>query len=222
MAQNVHEMADIAALLVSHKVATWEVFFLIGVGRGDTVAEIAPEQYEDVCHFLVDAARYGMVVRTVEAPFFRRVRDWRSKATSGLDPGIEFGLGPLYSELHDRLVELLGPPRTEVMAPSAGTRDGKGIVFVAHDGTVSPAGFLPLALGSVRDRPVLEIYRDDPLLKAIRNGEFPGRCGRCEYSNDCGGSRARAFAASGDPLGDDPACSYVPPEATLDRSPVPR
>jgi radical SAM protein with 4Fe4S-binding SPASM domain len=111
----------------------------------------------------------------------------------------------------------VGPPRSEVLAPTAATRDGKGIVFVAHDGQVYPAGFLPLALGSVRDSPLLELYRDDPVLRAIRKAEFPGRCGRCEYADECGGSRARAYAATGDPLADDPACSYVPSAATLAR-----
>jgi radical SAM protein with 4Fe4S-binding SPASM domain len=216
MEQNVHELADLAALLVRHGVRTWEVFFLVGVGRGETVSEIAPDQYEDVCHFLVDAARYAMTVRTVEAPFFRRVRDWRSKRPD-LDPGSEFGLGPLYGELHQRLRENLGEPRSEVLAPTSGTRDGKGIVFVAHDGEVYPAGFLPLSLGSVRETPVLEIYRKSPVLISIRKAAFPGRCGRCEYADECGGSRARAYATTGDPLGDDPACSYVPPATTLDR-----
>ena len=223
MAQNVHELADLAALLIEHGVRTWEVFFLVGVGRGETVGEIELDEYEDVCHFLVDAAQYAMTVRTVEAPFFRRVRDWRSKTLgSKLDPAVEFALGPLYSELTARLREQLGPARTEVLAPTSATRDGKGIVFVAHDGQVFPAGFLPLALGSVRDTPVLEIYRSNPVLKAIRHAEFVGRCGRCEYADECGGSRARAFAVTGDPLADDPACSYLPPQATLMKSPVGR
>ena len=193
-------------------VRTWEVFFLIGVGRGNAVAEIDNDEYEDVCHFLVDAAQYGMTVRTVEAPFFRRVRDWRSKQDEpDSDPAVEFALGPLYRELRARLREQMGEPTSPVLAPTAGTRDGKGIVFVAHDGRVYPAGFLPLSLGTVRDRGVLQIYRDDPVLQAIRNAQFPGRCGRCEYADECGGSRARAYAATGDPLGDDPACRYVPP-----------
>jgi MoaA/NifB/PqqE/SkfB family radical SAM enzyme len=31
----------------------------------------------------------------------------------------------------------------------------------------------------------------------------------CAFRWECGGSRARAFAASGDPLGDDPLCLRV-------------
>jgi radical SAM protein with 4Fe4S-binding SPASM domain len=108
------------------------------------------------------------------------------------------------------LRELLGSPCRPPSAHTAATRDGKGIVFIAHDGEVHPAGFLPLALGNVRTTPLQEIYCDDPLLRAIRAAEFTGRCGRCEYADLCGGSRARAFATSSDPLGEDPACQYQP------------
>jgi len=220
MAQNVRQLADIAALLVRHEVRTWEVFFLISVGRGHSIAEIESDEYEDVCHFLVDAAQYGMTVRTVEAPFFRRVRHWRAQRTdSSLDPSTEFRLGPLYRELRARLRQQTGEPTSKVLAPMIATRDGKGIVFVGHDGQVYPAGFLPLPLGSVRDKTVLDIYRDDPVLKAIRRAEFPGRCGHCEYADECGGSRARAYAATGDPLADDPACQHLRWATTLVEAP---
>jgi radical SAM protein with 4Fe4S-binding SPASM domain len=75
---------------------------------------------------------------------------------------------------------------------------------------VYPAGFLPLALGNIRDRPLHAIYRDSEVLRSIRAARFTGRCGRCDYADLCGGSRARAYAASGDPLGEDPACPYQP------------
>jgi radical SAM protein with 4Fe4S-binding SPASM domain len=80
---------------------------------------------------------------------------------------------------------------------------------------VYPAGFLPLGLGNLRERPLREIYRDDPLLRQIRAAEFSGRCGACPYADLCGGSRARAFAASGDPLGEDPACAFRPQVGAL-------
>ena len=41
--------------------------------------------------------------------------------------------------------------------------------------------------------------------------EFGGRCGYCDFADLCGGSRARAFASTGDPLAEDPACAYQPP-----------
>ena len=116
----------------------------------------------------------------------------------------------LYEAMSGRLEALMGPATARPRAQTASTRDGKGILFVAYDGEINPAGFLPLPLGNVRDETIATIYRDDPLLLKIRAAEFTGRCGVCEYADLCGGSRARAFAASGDPLDEDPACPYVP------------
>ncbi len=95
--------------------------------------------------------------------------------------------------------------------PASGVNDGKGFVFVSHWGDVFPSGFLPVKAGNVRERPLGDIYRDSPLFKALRDpGRLNGRCGICEFRTFCGGSRARAHAVSGDPLGEDPLCSYVP------------
>jgi radical SAM protein with 4Fe4S-binding SPASM domain len=116
----------------------------------------------------------------------------------------------MYRALRQRLTTVLGPATRRPSAHTAATRDGKGILFVAYAGEVYPAGFLPLGLGNLRDRPLSAIYRDHPLLQQIRGTRFQGRCGRCEYADLCGGSRARAYASGGDPLGEDPACVYQP------------
>lgn len=202
MRENAEELPEIAAILDRLDVNVWEVFFLIKTGRGTQMEELSPEENEDLCHFLLDASRYGFVVRTVEAPFFRRVVATRS---NGPPPG----LGPLYLRHSTRLRELLGPSRGEPKAQTKGTRDGKGIVFVGHDGEVYPAGFLPVRVGNVRGQSLARIYRESSLLRDIRAGRFSGRCGTCEFRDLCGGSRARAYAASGDPLGEDPACPFL-------------
>jgi AdoMet-dependent heme synthase len=203
MAANTGDLPGIAALMTRAGAHIWEVFFLVQTGRGTAAAPLSAAAHEDVCHFLYDASAYGFIVRTVEAPFFRRVVAARRAGAAPPDSA-------LYRTLAGRLTDLLGPGTGRPSAHTAPTRDGKGIVFVAHDGQVYPAGFLPLGLGSIRARPLREIYRDDPLLRSIRAAEFTGRCGRCEYADLCGGSRARAFAATGDPLGEDPACPYLP------------
>lgn len=205
MRRTVEELPEVAAILADVGVHVWEVFFLVHVGRGTALGELDPAENEDVCHLLYDASHHGFVVRTVEAPFFRRVVAQRRAGGPVPD-------GALYRRLSARMRGLLGEPAADVRpsAHTAATRDGKGIVFVAHDGEVYPAGFLPLGLGSVRERPLAEIYRDTPQLQAIRAAAFTGRCGVCEYADLCGGSRARAYAASGDVLGEDPACAYQP------------
>ncbi len=145
MRENVEELPDVAAVLDRIGVSVWEVFLLVKTGRGVQMEELTPAENEDLCHFLYEASRYGFVVRTVEAPFFRRVVATRN-ANEPPD-----GVGALYRRLSGRLVELLGEPRFEPKAQTKGTRDGKGIVFVGHDGDVYPAGFLPLTVGNVRD-----------------------------------------------------------------------
>ena len=199
MRENLHELPAIAGIVRETGASVWEVFFLVKVGRGTGVTAPTAEESEDVCHFLVEASRYGFVVRTVEAPFFRRVA-----AGDGLAPG------PLYRELAAGLHGRLGPAGPRSQAQTKGTRDGKGIVFVSSTGDVHPSGFLPLPVGNVVERSLVELYRESPLLRQIRAGSFSGRCAVCPHRDLCGGSRARAFAASGDPLGEDPACPYVP------------
>ncbi len=203
MRANLDELADVADLISRAGAHIWEVFFLVQVGRGVATDAISPAEHEDVCHFLYDASQHGFIVRTVEAPFFRRVVASRRE-------GEPAPASDLYQAMSARLETLMGPAVGKPRAQTASTRDGKGILFVAYDGEVNPAGFLPMPLGNVRDEPIADIYRDDPLLRQIRAAEFTGRCGVCEYADLCGGSRARAYAASGDPLGEDSACPYVP------------
>jgi radical SAM protein with 4Fe4S-binding SPASM domain len=87
------------------------------------------------------------------------------------------------------------------------TRAGRGFLFVSHTGEVYPSGFLPRRVGNVRERSVVDLYRDDPWLQRLRDAdEFSGQCGACEYRDRCGGSRSRAGAVHGDPLASDPLC----------------
>jgi radical SAM protein len=209
MRANVDELADIADLIARAGAHIWEVFFLVQVGRGVAEDAVSPDEHEEICHFLYDASQHGFIVRTVEAPFFRRVVFCRQN-------GEPAPTTPLYEALSGRLTDLMGAAAGRPRAQTASTRDGKGILFVAFDGEVNPAGFLPLPLGNVRDEPVATIYRDNPLLRQIRDADFTGRCGRCEYADLCGGSRARAYAAFGDALAEDPACPYQPADSPTD------
>ena len=96
------DLPGIAALVAQAGAHIWEVFFLVQVGRGAAAGPVSPAAHEDVCHFLYDASAYGFIVRTVEAPFFRRVV--RARRAGGQAPG-----SALYQSLSARLVDLLGP-----------------------------------------------------------------------------------------------------------------
>jgi radical SAM protein len=203
MRANVGELAEIAQIVSDAGAHIWEVFFLVQVGRGEVTEAVSAEEHEDICNFLFDASQYGFIVRTVEAPFFRRIVNRRIAGEPAPDT-------ELYRTISTQLVDLMGPATSRLRAHTTATRDGKGIVFIAYDGEVYPAGFLPHGLGNIRTKSIAEIYRDNPLLVQIRASNFSGRCGYCEYADLCGGSRARAYAATGDALGEDPACLYIP------------
>ena len=114
---------------------------------------------EDVAHFLFDVSRYGLVVRTVEAPFFRRVSAWRREAGLDADHADRFHLGPLYRRLSTELIERLGAPRGTSFAQTAGTRDGKGIIFVSHDGDVWPVTYALKKWSPVVEKKVAELVK---------------------------------------------------------------
>jgi AdoMet-dependent heme synthase len=57
----------------------------------------------------------------------------------------------------------------------------------------------------------VQVYREAPLFRALRDpDQYRGKCGVCEFRSVCGGSRARAYALTGDPLESDPYCVHVP------------
>jgi metal-sulfur cluster biosynthetic enzyme len=118
---------------------------------------------------------------------------------------------------------VLAARRGDLSAPRPGARadhigragravtDGNGFVFIDHRGDICPSGFLPLPAGNVRRDDLVAVYRDDAMFRALREpAGFGGRCGVCEYRDGCGGSRARAFAMTGDALGEDPGCGWRP------------
>ncbi|MEM0167583.1 MAG: SPASM domain-containing protein, partial [Thermoplasmatales archaeon] len=119
--------------------------------------------------------------------------------------------GSLYRELVEKTVKLLGKPTGVSRGHTTFTRDGKGVIFVGHNGEVNPSGFLPVSLGNVKEKSIVEIYRKNETLIMLRDPKnFKGRCGVCEYGDICGGSRARAFSYFNDIFQEDPRCIYIP------------
>src|SRR5208283_1201586 len=112
-----------------------------------------------------------------------------------------------------RLRLLEGEPAGQRVFKLTQTGDGKGIMFVGHNGEVYPSGFLPVNSGIAPDDKLTSIYLQNELFINLRDpANLKGRCGRCEYKTICGGSRSRAYAELGDPFQEDPACAYIPRE----------
>jgi radical SAM protein with 4Fe4S-binding SPASM domain len=177
----------------------WSVFFLVPVGRGKLEQRIAPEQYEIAFERLWHHAQHQPFgVKTTEAPHYRRyVLQQQGDPLAGPKAGKSQARGPGHR------------------AP-LGVWDGKGVMFVGHTGEIYPAGFLPLQCGRFPQDSVVHAYQDHPTFRALRDpDQFKGKCGTCDYRQICGGSRARAYAVTGDPLGAEPDCVYVPTAAPL-------
>jgi radical SAM protein len=189
-AETVDDLPAIYELLKSFRVARWSLFFLISVGRGKVLQPLSPEEGEHLMSWIHKISRIApFVVATTEAPSYRRV-----------------ALERMRSE---------GLTADQIKGSSAyrgfGIRDGHGIVFVSHTGEICPAGFLPLVVGNVRQDRIAEVYRTAPVFKSLHDpSTFEGRCGRCQYHMLCGGSRARAFEATGNALASDPFCTHEP------------
>lgn len=175
-----------AARVAAIGASMWSVFFLVPTGRAQRADMLDAAGHEEALRRLV-GMRSGLPMRlkVTAAPAVRRVE--AQMAAEGLVPT---------------------PPRPLPV------NDGRGFMFVSHDGRVSPSGFLPLEAGNVRNASAVDLYREAPLFRALRDEtRLGGRCGRCSWRALCGGSRSRAYALTGDPLGEEPTCLHQPEEA---------
>lgn len=201
--RNVDKLDAIAELLAGRGIAMWAAFFLVPVGRGIEEERIAPAEYETAFGRLWHHAQtkpFG--VKTTEAPHYRRY-----VLEHGGDPLAGPHVGEKPADKEDAIDQI---NHRGHRAP-LGITDGKGIMFVSHNGEIFPAGFLPLCCGRFPRDSVVDVYQNHPTFRALQNPEMlKGRCGICEYRYVCGGSRARAYAVTGDELETEPDCVYIP------------
>ncbi len=192
--QNIHELPALYELLKTEHappVKRWSLFLLVPTGRAQMTDLPDAEEMEEVYAWLYrKGGESPFHVGTVEAPMYRRyLMQQRLKA------GESFG-------------ELLNVAARYGL----GIRDGNGVIFVSHRGQILPSGFVPhTPLGNVKERSLVEVYRDSPELKVLRDmDQLQGKCGRCDFRWACGGSRARAAALTGNMMGEEPLCAYQP------------
>ena len=205
---NVHELPRMLQSVLDLGAALWSVFFLVPTGRGKLLEPLTAAEEEEVLHWLHDVSAF-VAIKTTEAPHYRRIAIQRA-GVRALDD--MFPVGPLRAQLRlDTAKALTGQQPSRLPRPPIDVNSGRGFAFVDHVGAVYPSGFLPTAVGSVRDQSFPEIYRGSKLLQQLRNPDaFGGRCGECEFRTVCGGSRSHAYATTGDPLAEDPSCLYDP------------
>lgn len=189
--QTLPEMPQMADLANALGVVVWAVFCLVPMGRGQALKPLTPAEYEDVFNWLIDRSEgASWNLKLTEGYHYRRILAQRgAQAIAGLGFSGSDGIG---------------------RAPKA-VNAGNGFCFVSHHGDVCPSGFLPVVTGNVRDQSIVDLYRNHPTFQMLRDpAQLGGKCGTCSFNRICGGSRSRAYAATGDFLAPDPACIYEP------------
>lgn len=196
---NLHDLENMLELVKKLDVVLWSLFFLVPTGRGSAKDMITPAQHEEVLEWLYEIGKtVPFDIKTTAAPHYRRVLLQKMKEENGAKR-MDLAWMPQKGTSN---VDGLG------RAPS-GVNDGNGFLFVSHIGDVYPSGFLPVKAGNVREQELATIYRESPIFKRLRDpDQYKGKCGVCEFRHVCGGSRARAYAVTGDYLESDPCCIY--------------
>lgn len=184
---NVDQIEAMGELFGRLGIALWSIFFLIPVGRAVEMDRLNADECEAAFERLLHQSRIQpFMVKTTEAPHYRRyVIQHTNKQRDGSSAR---GFIP------------------------AGVNDGKGVMFVSHIGDIFPTGFLPIYCGKFPEDSIVDVYQNSSTFRMLRDSDqLQGKCGACEFRNVCGGSRARAFGVTGNPMAEEPDCNYLPP-----------
>jgi radical SAM protein len=214
--RNLDDFDSMARLLETLDIVLWSVFFLVPTGRGQNADLVTAEEFEMIFEKLYQTSlRVKFDIKTTEAQHYRRFllqrrAEERRQGVASVRTSIAAADA------------LPGTPGGDGIARAPrGLNDGKGFVFVSHVGEVFPSGFLPLAAGNIRKQRLADLYRESPLFHMLRDtSRLDGKCGVCEFKEICGGSRARAYALTGDIMAEEPFCVYQPRRAAEESLPI--
>lgn len=181
--RNFDELDELIELLVEQRISFWNVFFLVPTARMQVGELLTADQHEAVFAKLHQASkRVNFDIRTTEGQHYARFVAQQTTKRAAMPKSADKELC-----------------------------NSRGLVFVSHTGEVYPSGFLPLPAGNILWEPLAEIYQYSPVFRSLRDSsQLKGKCGRCEFKDVCGGSRARAYAMTNDPLAEEPRCAYTP------------
>ena len=209
---NAHDLDNLCALFEKLAIVMWNVFFLVPVGRGQIADLLSGEEFEQVFGKIYELShRVSFQIKTTEAMHYRRYLLQHNLEERKMGHGSGHPHAAAAAHKYEP-----GAPTADAKTRTASwatrrVNDGKGFMFISHVGNVYPSGFLPIHAGNIRETPLAEIYREAPIFKSLRDtSKLEGKCGACEYKEICGGSRARAYALTGDPLAEEPCCIYQP------------
>ncbi|MBS1820028.1 MAG: radical SAM protein [Acidobacteria bacterium] len=213
---NVDELPRMLDLALSLGADALHLFMLVPVGCG---LEIAPAQmlpadeYERVLHWFDEQARTCPIdLKATCAPHYYRIRAQRLEAARQQGDYSETFIAPgTRAKAAPTLLHGHGGHGQHLSAMTRGCLAGTSVCFISHVGQVYPCGYLPVAAGDTRTQPFADIWNGSPVFQTLRSPDaFEGKCGVCRYEAICGGCRARAYAATGNFMAEEPFCLYQP------------
>ena len=225
---------DLHNLALSCDASAFHPFLLVPTGRGEDLAdvELTPDEYEEVLTWAYQCQKTSPIhFKPTDAPQYCRIvqqQDAKEKKDDPLHGSHPSGLAKGHPSMHPHSINnphhTQGHPDKGLQMhphsnghPSAltsltrGCLGGISFVFISHVGDVQPCGYFDMQLGNVKEIPFSTIWETSPVFDDLRHFDrLKGKCGACEYKKVCGGCRARALAATGDYLDEEPYCAYVP------------
>ncbi|MBZ5544766.1 MAG: radical SAM protein [Acidobacteriia bacterium] len=242
---NAHELPDVLELARSNGADALHTFLLVPVGCGVDIADeqmVPPAEYEQILNWFYDQSQKGGIeLKATCAPHYFRVARQRRAAerreamaaaqaapfhagkedSSSIGPTEMTMPGSTGIALHPHAAGAAKGHPEGMNAMTKGCLAGTGVCFISHQGEVFPCGYLPVLAGDLRRQSFAEIWENAAVFQALRETDnLKGKCGYCEFRNICMGCRARAYAATGDYLDEEPVCVYEP--RTTDPKHAPR
>jgi AdoMet-dependent heme synthase len=233
---NVDQLPDILALARRIGADALHTFLLVPVGCGVEIADsmmVSATRYEQILNWFYDQeVEGGIELKATCAPhYFRVYRQRRAADKNRVETGA--AIGPLDTTMPGATGIAIHPHTQPSMARQAalghaaqpghqghpegmhamtkGCLAGTGVCFISHQGEVFPCGYLPVKAGDLRSESFKDVWETGQVFLELRETDnLKGKCGACEFRNICMGCRARAFAASGDHLAEEPFCVYEP------------
>jgi radical SAM protein with 4Fe4S-binding SPASM domain len=236
---NAHQLPDVLQLARNLGADALHTFLLVPVGCGVDIAEeqmVPTEEYERMLNWFYDQSLEGGIeLKATCAPhYFRIVRQRRAaegrSAAAAAQAQAEretaahpAAIGPTEATMPGSTGIEIRPKGTghpvghhtghpsDMSAMTKGCLAGTGVCFISHEGEVYPCGYLPVIAGDLRRQSFAETWEHSQVFEELRHSEnLKGKCGCCEFRNVCMGCRARAFAATGDFMAEEPFCVYEP------------
>ena len=182
------DIDSILELVTRLDVAWWNAFFFVPSTREEVGEMLSAEEHEHIFSRLYLASRQVVFqIKTTEAQHYQR-----------------YVLQQRARESRTRLTE-----SEAFRGTLRGVNDSRAFMFIDHSGEVYPSRFLPISAGNLMRDSAAEIYRDSSLFLSLRDSSrLKGKCGCCLFRKACGGSRARAYALTGDLFAAEPCCAY--------------